>query len=49
MKLSHLEENLRAAEFSLSPEEVAGLDAIAASVEMQGDRYNAQQAALVGK
>ena len=48
-KLSHLEENLRAAEFSLSPEEVAGLDAIAASVEMQGDRYNAQQAALVGK
>lgn len=48
-KLSHLEENLRSTEFKLSSADIAELDKIADETPIAGDRYGAQQAALVGK
>lgn len=48
-KLSHLEENLRATEFKLSKNDVRTLDEISETIKLKGDRYGADQAALVGK
>lgn len=42
-KLSHLEENLRTTEFSLSPEEWKELEDAAAAIPVTGNRYNAEQ------
>ena len=42
-KLSHLEENLQALNFSCSPEEWADLETAVAAIPVQGDRYNAEQ------
>lgn len=48
-KLSHLEENLRSADFRLSRTEVEELNQIVDDIQMMGERYGADQAALVGK
>lgn len=48
-KQSHLEENLRSAEFELSSADIAELDKIADETPIVGDRYGSEQAALVGK
>lgn len=48
-KLSHLEENLRSTEFKLSSADIAELDKTADETPIAGDRYGAQQVALVGK
>ena len=42
-KLSHLEENIRAASLAVSPEEWQELEAAIAAVEIMGDRYPADQ------
>lgn len=42
-KLSHLEENLRTTEFTLSPEEWKELEDTAAAIPVTGNRYNAEQ------
>lgn len=47
-KLSHLEENLRALEFSVSPEEWKKLEAEIALIPVLGSRYNAEQQRQVG-
>lgn len=48
-KLSHLEENLRATEFKLSRTDIEELNKISIDFKLMGDRYGADQAALVGK
>lgn len=48
-KLSHLEENLRATEFKLSHADIEELNKISTDFKLMGDRYGADQAALVGK
>lgn len=48
-KQSHLEENLRSAEFELSSADIAELDKIADETPIVGDRYGSEQAAFVGK
>lgn len=48
-KLSHLEENLRAAEFALSPDEWKELEAKVAEIPVMGDRYAAAEQSRVGK
>ena len=42
-KLSHLEENLRTLDFTLSPEEWKRLEDAVAAIPVTGDRYNAEQ------
>lgn len=42
-KLAHLDENLRAARLSLTPQEVAALEAETDSIQIVGDRYPASQ------
>ncbi|MGN0905079.1 MAG: aldo/keto reductase [Alphaproteobacteria bacterium] len=48
-KLSHMEENLRAAEFKLSHTDIEELNRISSDFKLMGDRYGTDQAALVGK
>lgn len=48
-KLSHLEENLRAPEFNVSPDEWKELENRVAAIPVVGDRYNAEQQRQVGK
>lgn len=48
-KLSHMEENLRAAEFKLSHTDIEELNRISSDSKLMGDRYGTDQAALVGK
>ena len=47
-KLSHLEENLRALDFSYSAEEWSELEAKIAAIPIVGNRYNAEQQRQVG-
>ena len=47
-KLSHLEENLRTLDFSLSSEEWKDLENAVAQIPVIGDRYNAEQQKQVG-
>ncbi len=47
-KISHLEENLRAADFNCSPEEWSELENAVAAIPVVGDRYNAEQQKQVG-
>ena len=47
-KLSHLEENLRTLNFTLSPEEWKELEDTVAAIPVVGDRYNAEQQRQVG-
>ena len=42
-KLSHLEEDLRAADFTLTPDETAELEAKVSAFPVVGDRYDAMQ------
>lgn len=42
-KLAHLDENLRAAELTLTPDEVRELESAVAKIEIVGDRYPAEQ------
>ena len=48
-KLSHLEENLRAAEIRFSAEEMRELESTIAKIPVRGSRYNAEQDAKVQK
>lgn len=48
-KLSHLEENLRTLELSVSPGEWKELEEAVAAIPVVGDRYNAEQQRLVGR
>ena len=48
-KLSHLEENLRTPDFSLSAEEWKRLEDAVAAIPVVGDRYNAEQQSQVGR
>jgi aryl-alcohol dehydrogenase-like predicted oxidoreductase len=48
-KLSHLEENLRAADLVLSPEEVRELEDAVSQIKIVGDRYPASEQNKVGK
>ncbi len=48
-KLSHLEENLRAAEIRFSAEEMRELENAIAKIPVRGSRYNAEQEAKVQK
>ena len=47
-KISHLEENLRAADFNCTPEEWSELENAVAAIPVVGDRYNAEQQKQVG-
>ena len=47
-KLSHLEENLRTLDFTLSAEEWKQLEDAVAAIPVTGDRYNAEQQKQVG-
>lgn len=47
-KLSHLEENIRALDFTLEPGEWRELEGLLASIPVVGDRYNAEQQKQVG-
>ncbi len=47
-KLSHLEENIRALDFQLSPEEWKELEDAVAAIPVVGDRYNAEEQKRVG-
>ncbi len=47
-KLSHLEENLRAADFPIAPGEWEELEARIAAIPVVGDRYNAEQQKQIG-
>ena len=42
-KLSHLEENLRALDFSLTSEEWTELEHLVSAIPVMGSRYNAEQ------
>lgn len=48
-KLSHLEENIRAASLAVSPEEWKELEEVLSKVEIVGDRYPAEQQRQVQK
>jgi aryl-alcohol dehydrogenase-like predicted oxidoreductase len=48
-KLSHLEENLRAADLVLSPKEVRELEDAISPIRIVGDRYPASEQSKVGK
>lgn len=48
-KLAHLEENIRAADLAVRPEEWAELEAALGSVEIVSDRYSAEQQRQVRK
>jgi aryl-alcohol dehydrogenase-like predicted oxidoreductase len=48
-KLSHLEENLRAADLVLSPEDVRELEDAVEQIKIVGDRYPASEQSKVGK
>lgn len=47
-KLAHLEENLRALEFTVSPGDWKALEQSIAAIPVVGDRYNAEQQKQVG-
>jgi aryl-alcohol dehydrogenase-like predicted oxidoreductase len=47
-KLAHLDENLRAAELTLTPDEVRELDSAVARIRIVGDRYPPEQQRQVG-
>ena len=47
-KLSHLEENLRTLNFTLSADEWKQLEDAVAAIPVMGDRYNAEQQKQVG-
>lgn len=47
-KLSHLEENIRAINFEVSPEEWKELETSVTAIPVMGDRYNAEQQKQVG-
>lgn len=47
-KLSHLEENLRTLDFTLSESEWKELEQRVAAIPIVGDRYNAEQQKQVG-
>lgn len=47
-KLSHLEENLRTPDFSLTPEEWKAMEDAVAAIPVTGNRYNAEQQSQVG-
>lgn len=47
-KISHLEENLRTLEFTLSPDEWKELEETVAAIPVTGNRYNAEQQKQVG-
>lgn len=47
-KLSHLEENLRTMDFTLTPEEWKELEDTVAGIPVEGSRYNAEQQRQVG-
>ncbi|MNY48882.1 putative oxidoreductase YdbC [compost metagenome] len=42
-KLAHLDENVRAAELPLTPEDVRDLERAVSSIQIVGDRYPASQ------
>lgn len=46
-KLSHLEENLHALDFTLAKEEWQELESLVAVIPVMGDRYNAEQQSQV--
>lgn len=46
-KLSHLEENLRAADVSFTPEEMREIENMVSAIPIVGNRYNAEQQAKV--
>jgi|SRR5579862_3210567 len=48
-KLQRLEENIGAADISLSPDDLREIDAVLARVEIQGDRYPERLQRLVGR
>jgi aryl-alcohol dehydrogenase-like predicted oxidoreductase len=48
-KLARLEENLRAAELTLAPDELRDLEAAVSKIEIVGDRYPAAQQQQVGR
>lgn len=48
-KLSHLDENLRTLDFTVSPEEWRKLETAVAAIPVVGDRYNAEQQRQVGR
>lgn len=48
-KLSHLEENLRAASFELPDDDWAALETAVKAIQVVGDRYNAEQQRQVGR
>lgn len=48
-KLSHLEENLRAADIHFTAEEIRNLEEAVAAIPVTGSRYNAEQEAKVQK
>lgn len=47
-KLSHLEENLRTLEFSVSSEEWKELENAVSAIPVMGGRYNAEEQRLIG-
>jgi len=47
-KLSHMEENLRSAEFNLSPLDIAELETAVSQITIVGDRYPASEQRRVG-
>lgn len=47
-KLAHMEENLRAAELTLTPDEVRELESAVSKIQIVGDRYPAEQQRQVG-
>ncbi len=47
-KLAHLEENLRALEYTVTSEEWKELENTIAAIPVMGDRYNAEQQKQVG-
>lgn len=47
-KLSHLEENIRAFDFDILPEEWDELESAVAAIPVMGERYNAEQQRQVG-
>lgn len=48
-KLSHLEENIRAADIRISQKDWKNLENELAGIKIMGDRYPADQQAQVGK
>ncbi|MGH7533141.1 MAG: aldo/keto reductase, partial [Gemmatimonadales bacterium] len=48
-KLSRLEENIGATTLALSPKDLQEIDAAAAAIKLQGERYPAHLAKMVGR